>query len=347
MKRVLKSLFVICLVLSMPSCSATTNGVVSDQRGIGLSMTDSGAPVGNMQKNIPSGNFVPFDNKILFIAADRATGEPRLFSYDSETNSAMPFCKDATCDHKGPSCVSGGVDSNLEGYNGAVYGKSGSVTGKVMKLNNGRFEAVTDSGVAHFFHSGENLYAATADSSLAVFEMGQRKPSVLIEEYAGYWETVCDGYLYYQFEGLNRLNLLEKDASPQNIVENADCITDGEYIYYAKYDDSRLYRCKMDGSEPEQLTDRPVLAASWNFDEEYFYFRYYDGNDIAAGDSCDIYRLLKKSPSQAEKIAELPVPAYQIFTAPDSDTLFVNTWGGSEEIYIISKEVQSVKLLSY
>lgn len=305
---------------------------------------DGPAPVGNMQKDVPSGNFVSADGKILFTAKDKATDEIQLLSYDPTTEAVTPFCKDATCTHHSADCAAGGIDCNLEGCNGEVYGSSSH---NIMKLNNGRFEKLIDGSISHFFHCGDNLYVATMDSSLVVFEGNSKEPRTLVEEYTGYWETICGGYLYYQFSGVYRLNLAEEGAEPEMLVENAGHITDGKHIYYAGYDDFKLYRCAMDGSSPELLSDQPVLIASWNFDDEYFYFRHYSGGDLADGDSCDIYQFPKEDPSQIEKIAELPVPAFQIFTDADSDILFVTTLGEGGELYAISKTAQTVEQLEY
>lgn len=339
MKHLLQPFALLCLSILLTACSASDNKSPPSQAGNILS--------GNMQKNVPSGNFVSVDNMVLFIAANKSTGEPQLYSYNADTKSVTTFCRDATCNHNTASCVSGGVNSNLESYNGEIYGKSGSNAGKVMRLNNGRFEPVIDSGVSHFFHAGDNLYAATADSSLVVFDGNSEKPSMLLDEYTGYWETIFDGYLYYQFDGVARLDLSNDDAMPQTLVEHAAHITDGKHIYYANNDDFLLYRCGMDGSGSEKLTDFPVLVASWNFDDEYFYFRYYTDEDIAKGDSRNIYRLSKEEPAQVERIAELPVPAYQIFTDAGSDILFVTVWGEDENIYAVSKENKTVGLLEF
>lgn len=322
--------FPVTILLLLLSCLTACSAGQSEDHAL----FDGPAPVGNMQKNVPSGNFVSVDGKILFTYADKTTDEVQLLSYDPATGSTTTFCKDATCAHGSADCAAGGIDSNLESCGGEVYGAG---MRSIMKLTGGRFERLVEGGASHFFHYGDDLYVATMDSSLVVFEGNSRKPRTLVEEYAGYWETICGGYLYYRSNGVYRLDLSKEDAEPELLVENAAHITDGAHIYYAKYDDERLYRCGMDGSGPERLTDREVLVASWNFDGEYFYFRYYSDDDMAAGDSRDIYRFPKTDPSQAEKVAELPAPAYQIFTEAGSDLLFVTTLGEDGGVYAVSK----------
>lgn len=359
-KKIIANLLLFGLMLSLTvSCSPAndtvresgnssafngSNGASAESGSTPIGYTDA-ISSGNMQKNVPSGNFVSIGDEVIFTQVDNATGSVNLLSYNRTTKAVTSFCKDATCTHSADSCVTGGVESNLEWYNGEVYGRSSSNAGSVLQLKNGRFETQIDGGVAHFFHYGENLYAATADASLVVFEKGRKEPKVLLDEYTGYWETVCDGYLYYEYSGFHRLKLGEENAKPETLITDADCITDGKHIYYAKYDDPKLYRCEMDGSNPESLTDKPVLPASWNFDDDYFYFRYYTGGDISGDDSHDIYRLLKSDPAQIEKLAELPVPAYQIFTGSDSEDIFVTSWGEIQDVYVISESVTEVKKL--
>lgn len=78
--------------------------------------------------------------------------------------------------------------------------------------------------------------------------------------------------------------------------------------------------------------EKPVLLASmtlrttifisdctrvWNWDE---------------GEDCyDIYRFPKADPTQIEKIATLSAPAYQIYTVPGYDKIFVKTRGPVNE----------------
>lgn len=377
MKKGSSMCIVFCLLLSLAACSAgggapASSGPTEDADSAASAgsapvseITSGGAlsgsfvlteeisepVVGNMQKNVPSGDFVAADGKFLFTAADPATGEPQLFTYDPDTKAVNPFCRDATCNHRTAACAAGGVDCNLESHGGEVYGRSNTAAGEIMRLKDGRFESTQiEGGVSHFFHYGQYLFVATLDSSLIVFEGNSKTPKTLLDEYTGYWETVCDGVLYYHSNGVCRLDLTQENAEPELLVKDADHITDGEYIYYTGTDDL-LYRCGMDGSAPEQLTDRPVLVASWNFDDDYFYFRYHTGDDMLAGDSQDLYRFPKDAPAEIEKFCTLPAPAYQIFTDADSDFLFVKTLGNDEQvgedIYIVSKETNAAELLDF
>lgn len=380
-KRILIGLLACCLTVSLMACSAGNGEAPAPESGVvsggnvqetvspGNSVEedsssetflleaflfDNGAaPVGNMQKNVPSGNFVSAGGKTLFTATDRDTEEIQVFCYDPAEKSVTTFCKDATCRHLSLPCAAGGVNCNLESCSGEIYG--GQFGGSVMQLKNDAFEPVLKSGASHFFHYGDNLFVASMDSSLIVFEGSSGKPRTLIENYTGYWEVISGGYLYYQSGDICRIKLSEAGARPEVLVENASYITDGSHLYYAKTDDGRLYRCEMDGSNPEQLTDREVLVASWNFDDEYFYFRCLEAGDmagdsfdaIAAEGSRDIYRFPKEDPSQVEKIAELPVPAFQIYTDAGSDTLFITPWQRRGELYVVNKRDLTVEQVTY
>lgn len=294
---------------------------------------------GNMQKNIPSGDFMPYGDKVAFLASGSVSGEDTtLYLYDPQTGEVSPFCKDAACTHTGPHCATGGCFCNLESYNGVLYGMTG--TGKILREENGKFEPLMEGAAAHFWHSGGNLYVVTMDKSLLVYEGDGGTPKVLMEEYTGYWETVFNDKLYYQFTGVHQVDLAT--GEDQELVEDANRITDGEHIYYSPEKGHHLYRCDMDGENPELLLDEGVLTASWNFDEEFFYFVKYDGKTLFGPDSKKIYRMPKdKEKGSLEMICELPVFAYQIYTVPGFDQLFVtareNEFAASE-VYLVPKE---------
>lgn len=108
------------------------------------------------------------------------------------------------------------------------------------------------------------------------------------------------------------------------------------YIYYVDWASWKLHRCNMDGSNSVVLVDQPVLAASMNFDDEYFYFRLYTDNKITGHLDCyDIYRFLKSDPTTLEKIVTLPVAVYQVFTVPGTGKIFVTTPPNGETADVI------------
>ena len=304
---------------------------------------------GNMQKNVPPGNFMDFGKQILFIASP--SGQQILYTFDKETEEISLFCRDATCLHDSLSCVSAGVVSNLEQYNGKIYALNPN--NEIMELKNGRFEKIVDGTVYNFWHADNNLYAVSRDGSLVVFEEGSKNPHILIDEYTDYWNVICDQFLYgCSSKGIRRVNLQSSEPEAELIVQGANSMIDGEYIYYMEDKTFHLYRCNMDGSAPVQRTAYPVLPASINFDETYLYFRLYTGYDLMGEDSHDVYRLSKENPESIEKICELENYVNTIYTVPDYERIFVetsDTYGAEakKEYYLVTKDGSDIRLLEF
>ena len=106
----------------------------------------------------------------------------------------------------------------------------------------------------------------------------------------------------------------------------------------------------MDGSNVQCLLDQPVLLASMNFDDEYFYYRLFTDYQLDEGpDTYDIYRFSKSDPTKIEKLATMPVPAYQVFTVPGTGKLFVHTRtcsnGENPDIYVMNTDGSDVTRL--
>lgn len=301
---------------------------------------------GNMQKGVPSGNFMRYGDAVLFTCADETKGSPILYTYDMATGNVSLFCKDATCTHNFSECASAGINCNLEQYNGEIFGTQ--FPGPVMKLKNNRFEPIIDGGVSHFWHSGGNLYVVTEDASLLVYENGSSKPCVLLEEYSGFWETIFDGYLYFSSAyNVNRIDLRAEKPQKEVLIKGSDFLTDGQYIYYTPIEeDFHLYRCNMDGSDPMLILDKPVLSGWANFDEEYFYFRLYTDLELDGSGSNELYRFPKSDPTRIEKIAELDECVGTVYTVPGSDVIFVTTYG-ADNIYVMAPDGSNPQKLEF
>ncbi len=325
-KRAVLSLALAVVLLLFSACGGPQQSSVSEkapESGGSAAEVRETFVSGNMQKNSPSGNFVSANGKILFTAVlENAEGLAvlQLMEYDPASGLVSTFCKDPTCDHsdKAEHCAAAHASCNLEN-NGADVFAMGFET--LLKLNGDRFEPVLDSGVAGFFHAGDDLYVRTQDASLLLYENGKGTPKTLLEEYAGYWEYLDGDTLYYESGGFNRVQLSAEDPEPEVLLPGAEAITDGTHIYYTG-DSGFLYRCSMDGENKELLFEQRVLPASWNYDETYFYFRLFDG-DLRGAGSHEIYRMLKSDPAQVEKLAELPDMVYQIYISPIAGELFV------------------------
>ncbi len=315
---------------------------------------------GNMQKNIPSGNFMLLGNEVIFIRL--ASRNPLLYRYDLITEEVRPYCEDATCTHK--DCVAKSV-SNLEVYKGKLYAlkeseledRPGSIRQPVV-LNGDKAEVILSSG-GSFFHHEDKMYIKTADSSLVALEEGKKEPQMVLEECTGFWHMIFGNHLYSnKFTQLNtnefdqkitRVDLTAEKPEEEVVVADTMGMIDGLHIYYVDQKTFQLYRCNMDGSDPQMIEQREVLDGSMNFDDEYFYYRLYTDQKMnGTADSCDLYRFPKEDPAQIEKIVTLPVSVHQVFTVPGTGKIFVQTIapdGGHGSIYVMGTDGSEVKVL--
>lgn len=368
-KKLRVLIILICFSISLTACTAkdpdnlfevTEDNAIFEQESqpkteipnpVGALFPENGYQYGNMQKNVPSGNFMQYGTSILFLHTDNSRGRCTLYTYDMETGAVSLFCKDATCNHLSKSCPAYGADVNLEQYQGKIY--ASRLNGAVLELQHGRFEPITPNGVSHFWHNGGNLYVATTDSSLVVYEEGSAQPHILIEEYTGFWETIFGDYLYYSSTyDVNRIKLSDGAMDAQTIIKKAEYITDGESIYYAPEETHYLYRSDMDGSNPTLILDKPILPASWNFDEEYLYFRLYLENKLDGPESNVLYRMSKKDYSNIERIAELDMPIASVYTVPGFEKIFIIGRGENDRmgnntgpIFVMSRNGRDIQPL--
>ena len=330
MKKVIRTILGICLCFVLSGCTMRDQITNSESTYHNITPTqieknndttsgiiETNYQYGNMQKNIPSGGYMLLDNHVIFSLGSK------LYYYNILSGAVAPFCNDATCTHMDNKCGTLGLSGNLEVYKGKVYALSGK---NVAEYKNGGKEKIAIDGVKSFWHHNDQLYIQTTDMSLIVYDEGTSSHRVVLDEFVGYWSVIFDDYLYYSYSGIHRVKLTDINPEPELICENVDAITDGNYIYYVDWASWKLHRCNMDGSNSVVLVDQPVLAASMNFDDEYFYFRLYTDNKITGHLDCyDIYRFLKSDPTTLEKIVTLPVAVYQVFTVPGTGKIFVTT----------------------
>lgn len=352
MKRIALFFSILCLCLCISACGAEDPenlfemSDTPDTTGSFVAVDEGDYPYGNMQKNIPSGEFMRLGNEVLFTEA-QGSGF-LLYSYNLTTGEVRPYCKDATCDHR--ECGTGSLFGNLEQYDGDIYAMS---TGNmVMKLENGRMERQLDGAVSGFWHYGGDLYVQTADYSLLVYEDGRGEPRTILEEYSPYWNVVFGQYLYGTYAGtLSRVDLLAEAPVEEVLLENVNPMVEGEHIYYTSDDTHHLYRCRLDGSSPELILDKPVLIKWGNFDEDYFYFRLYTNFELDGEDSHDIYRFPKDDPNDIQLIATLPESVGDIFTVPGTGKIFVKTRTTGEDsnkiIYVMNSDGSDIRALEF
>ena len=355
MKKVLLLWLIVCFCITLCACTATDpNNLFETTLGTEETQTDPDEVVlyqgiyqyGNMQKNTPSGDFMLLGNDVLFRHV--FDGRFLVCSYDLISGDVGVYCKDATCKHD--TCVARTFSWSIEVYEGTLYGlNTGADYPQILVAEGDTIETILNPG-GLFFHHGDNLYIRTADASLMVLEKGEKEPRMILEECTGYWHTIFGNYLYATTNSdIIWVDLSAEEPKEEILVPNAGGMTDGEYIYYIDRQTTYLYRCAMDGSNPELLVEQPVLLASINFDEEYFYYRLLTDQKLnGTPDSCDIYRFPKDDPSKIEKIVTLPVSAYQVFTVPGTGKIFVKTHaleGEERPLYVMNADGSDPKIV--
>lgn len=277
---------------------------------------------GNMQINVPSGDFIRYNSEVLFTVRS----DSFLCAYDLKSGQVRHFCIAQGCDHSDDVCDTVANCQNLEQYDGKLfmnfeYGVKVLVDGKWSD------DEWTDLVKRNklFWHGDGDLYLRTQKGKLQVCDDGTEEPRTLLEDYGYYWNVVFDGYLYgSDIDEVVRVDLSSESPVKEVLLENVHTTVEGNHIYYTDEENFYLYRCDMDGTNHQLLLEKTVLPASINFDEEYLYFRLYTDKQMkGTADSQDVYRMSKEDPTQIEKIATLPESAYQIFTVPGVDILFV------------------------
>ena len=341
MKKIFLFVLIVCMCVVLGACTATDPnnlfGTISeDISSEEISYYTGAYQYGNMQ-NSSAHRFMLLDNEVVFghcrYTHDGYLVCTRLFSYDLITGEVHSFCKDATCTHE--NCASSPIITQIEVYNGKLYGTNHEW--QILEATETGADVIVSSKVEELFHHGDKLYAKTVDSSLVVFEEGKKDPRMVVEEYTGCDAVIFDNYLYaeWSFRDFVRIDLSANEPKEEVIVENCYGITDGNHIYYIDRKTHQLFRCDLDGKNIQLLVDHPVYDLSFNFDDEYFYYRLYtDMQETGHPDSRDIYRFPKEDPTKIEKIATLPHSVRMLYTVPGTGKLFVSTFyePGDEEV---------------
>lgn len=309
---------------------------------------------GNMQMNVPSGNFMAYGDKVIFAAA--AGNGFDLFTVDKETLEVRLLCQDASCNHRRRECISYQKTGNLEQYDGRIFVLGGDLTGPVLELDGDHFESVTGGDTAAFWHSGGDLYVKTPDSELLVYEKGSRSPRTLVEEYPAVQNVVVGDSIYgwdIGTDSIVKTNL--EDPKPETVAQGIYFMTDGSFAYAVHTDtDGCLYRYDLDFGNEVRLTEQEIFPASVNFDEEYLYFRYGDlsrDNVIWGPGGHELYRVAKDGSTAPENIAELQEDVFfEVYTVPDCPYVFAECQHkAGEEVeyvyYAVAKDGSGVQKL--
>ena len=323
---------------------------------------------GNMQKNLPAGNFLLYGDEILFWTSENNF----ILSYEIETGKVRPFCIKEDCDHENDQCEIVDKYSWVAQYGGKLYHETNEPNkiDSIQVLENGKWEDVVKDVYHYWYNDGDLYTVARVDRKLQVYEDGAEEPKTITENYTPFWNMIFDGYLYghedvdvYRGEVQLVRADLHADTFQSEVVLNAGHIViDGTHIYYvggiseteevnALNFPGFLYRCDMDGSNKEALFTRgSIFPASLNFDDEYIYFR--TGIEMNGPLSTyKIYRMSKEDPTKQEMIAALPESVYQIFTVPGQDLLFATGatyYEGNtqrENIYVMNADGSNLRQL--
>lgn len=356
MKKILTLVLVLCICVSFAACTATdpnnlfesttagiTTSTDSTEKTAEMLVDDGYYQYGNMQKAYSLGNYMLLGDEVIFRYING--GRYRLYTYQLEDGKVLPYCQDATCSHR-DSCSYGRLGGAVEVYKGRLYSQNTNLQPVELTENGQRILAPKVTGAA--FHHDDNLYVRTQDSSLVVFEDGSDEYRVILDEYIGFWNVIFGKYLYANNGAdIIRIDLSAEQAKEEVVVSNAFGLVDGQHIYYVDQKTNHLYRCSMDGSEPLLLVERPVLPASLNFDDEFFYFRFFVDNQMQTGaESYDLYRFTKSDPTKIEKISTLPAPIFQVFTVPGTGKIFVSSYetsnGEDGDIYVLNTDGSNI-----
>ncbi len=232
-----KNLFVLMLavLLLLTACAAPGETTQPPAASGVLGEPEEGYPYSNMQQNFPSGNYMRYQDQILFYE------DSRLYSYHMDSGEVTFFCTDATCPHVEGTCKSGTLDGNLLSHGGHVYGVYSRPAGmgfveEMVELRDGVFQPNDIKGsVNHFFFSGDDLYVVSRDGSLIRYTKGTGTGEILLDEYLGNCEAIFGDYLYYtDLVHTYRMDLCTGNPQPEVLLEDVSHKTDGHHIYYTK-----------------------------------------------------------------------------------------------------------------
>ncbi len=358
MKKSVFLALVLCVCLLFTACKATDPDnlfeMPLDQETVSTEPKEfknyvGTYPYGNIQKDQ---GYLLLNNEILFTYNDN--GRTLLYAYDLNTEEVRYYCGDATCSHN--SCVSDAITYDLAIHDGKLYGLMWSKDGPGSVLcpavaNGNQAEPLVESDTSLFFHYEDMLYMATADSSLVKWKEGE-EPQLVMEVFDVPWSVVtCGEYLYcgdYDAR-FSRIKLTDEQPQAEVLITNvSSAMIDGKHIYFEK-DDGFLYRCDLDGSNPECLLQEKICR--FNFDEEYVYYTLSTGvyPDPGNEDSYTVYRMRKDDPTQREKVAVLPDLIGGIYTVPGTGTLFVENWDRSDiverRVFMVNIDGTGMKML--
>lgn len=318
----------------------------------GISCKKQSVPSGDMEtvscgnlQLLPPGDLVSYNGDVYYIRyPDRI-----LYKMNQETFEAVPFCQDPTCDHSTEKCAALGACTNLEVYKGKLYAANQNY--QMVVLNGDRFERVYGIREGAFTHSGGKLFVAEKDSTATLMYSERGKlERVVTEDVFGYWRYRIGDYLYGNDGGAMKRIRLSDESSDVETIFTGFSYTDGSYLYQLGIRDHTLCRRDLEGKNPAQIIDDPVIA--FNFDQQNYYFRYIVDDDFLGEKSKEIYAMRKEGTKEPEYLAALPDPVRTIYTTGISDWIYVLTTdslgsGAREDLYGVNINSGEIRKITY
>ena len=147
MKRIALFFSILCICLCIAACDAADpenlfempdapDTTAANHTNNFTAADEGNYQYGNMQKNIPSGDFMRLGDEVLFTQA-QGSGF-LLYCYNLSNGEVRPYCRDATCDHR--KSGTGTLLGNLEQYGGELY----MAAVKGMNLSRKELDATVD-----------------------------------------------------------------------------------------------------------------------------------------------------------------------------------------------------------
>ena len=192
------------------------------------------------------------------------------------------------------------MSGNLESYDGKLYVLNPA--SQAMEVKSDTLDPIIDGGLYSFGIVRVIYMSKPRIPSLLVYENGGGPPHSVRRIY-GYLGVVFGQYLYANVEeNIVRVDLGGKRASGRSTGKNAGGVIDGNHIYYVDYE-AGICIVVIWMAAIRLIVEKPVLLASMNFENDYFYFRLYTGMELDEGEDCyDIYRFPRRIPHKLKKL---------------------------------------------
>lgn len=326
-------------------------GPVSETPGyrptwVGINPEDMPYQYGNVFRSV-FGAFV-WDAPDTVLMTEERSQTLVLMEYIKSTGQIESFCKLATCSHQTDDCPAGNAGGNLDMRNGTLSMGRMRVNGKGMgdfwisELRRDRFEFVA--GPIKGFVMGEDgYYAITPDVSLVRFAYGSDKPEILIDEFNAIKLIVLGHYLYAGTStGIVRVDLTGPEYGIETVVGDTagNYSTDGSYLYYNKVEngETALYRCDLEGHDPELVLQKMIFPPYLSYDNTYIYYSTFNADAPDEPTNGDIYRFPLDLSGEPELLCATGLRYPMISVLPTSpDTLLI--YGcGTKSYYFLPKE---------